>query len=678
MNKDKTAAYQEIQVLRKDIGNHNFSYYILADPVVPDVEYDRLVLRLKSLESLYPELISLDSPTQRVGISPIGEFREVRHLSPMLSLDNVFNENELIDFDRRLKDRLGPQVDNQRIIEYVAEPKLDGVAVNLRYENGSLILASTRGDGNSGEDITHNVRTISSVPLRLYGENIPNLLEVRGEVFMPRTGFLNYNQRALERGQKPFMNPRNAAAGSLRQLDPSVTAARPLEVFFYSIGEFNGGHALNSHLEVLETLHRYGLKVCPEYKLINGVEGCLRYYSNLEIKRNNLPYEIDGIVYKVNRLKYQDFLGNSSRAPRWAVAHKFPAQEELTVIEDVEFQVGRTGSITPVARLRPVFVGGVNVSSATLHNMDELSRKDVRIGDTVIVRRAGDVIPEVVKVAKEFRSNDSQPVESPKRCPVCQSDVGREEGEVVMRCRGGLVCAAQRKEAIRHFASRQALDIKGLGVKLSDQLVDAKLIDNPADLYELTLEQLSELERMGEKSAANLIESLEKSKYTTFARFLYALGIREVGEVTANALSEHFGSLEKLIIADEDALLEVSDVGVVVATSVKNFFSDIKNQTIIAKLIKFGVHWPNYDSSEVMGTLLAGKTVVLTGSLNSMTRNDAREALRDMGAKVTNSVSKSTNLVIAGDAPGSKADKARNLGIEIYDESAWLKLLNRH
>ena len=678
MNKDKTAAYQEIQVLRKDIGNHNFSYYILADPVVPDVEYDRLVLRLKSLESLYPELISLDSPTQRVGISPIGEFREVRHLSPMLSLDNVFNENELIDFDRRLKDRLGPQVDNQRIIEYVAEPKLDGVAVNLRYENGSLILASTRGDGNSGEDITHNVRTISSVPLRLYGENIPNLLEVRGEVFMPRTGFLNYNQRALERGQKPFMNPRNAAAGSLRQLDPSVTAARPLEVFFYSIGEFNGGHALNSHLEVLETLHRYGLKVCPEYKLINGVEGCLRYYSNLEIKRNNLPYEIDGIVYKVNRLKYQDFLGNSSRAPRWAVAHKFPAQEELTVIEDVEFQVGRTGSITPVARLHPVFVGGVNVSSATLHNMDELSRKDVRIGDTVIVRRAGDVIPEVVKVAKEFRSNDSQPVESPKRCPVCQSDVGREEGEVVMRCRGGLVCAAQRKEAIRHFASRQALDIKGLGVKLSDQLVDAKLIDNPADLYELTLEQLSELERMGEKSAANLIESLEKSKYTTFARFLYALGIREVGEVTANALSEHFGSLEKLIIADEDALLEVSDVGVVVATSVKNFFSDIKNQTIIAKLIKFGVHWPNYDSSEVMGTLLAGKTVVLTGSLNSMTRNDAREALRDMGAKVTNSVSKSTNLVIAGDAPGSKADKARNLGIEIYDESAWLKLLNRH
>ena len=673
----KEAAIQEIQVLRKDLEDHNFSYYILADPVIPDATYDRLMLRLKTLESLHPELIISDSPTQRVGISPIGEFREVTHLSPMLSLDNVFNDDELISFDQRLKNRLRLQGGKQKDIEYVAEPKLDGVAVNLRYENGSLVLASTRGDGNSGEDITHNVKTISSIPLRLYGENLPRLIEVRGEVFMPKSGFLSYNQRALERGEKLFMNPRNAAAGSLRQLDSRVTAARPLEVFFYSIGEFNGERNPSSHLEVLETLHRYGLKVCPDWKLINGVEACLGYYSYLQNKRNNLPYEIDGIVYKVNRLEYQGFLGTSSRAPRWAIAHKFPAQEEFTVIEDIEFQVGRTGSITPVARLQQVFVGGVNVSSATLHNMDELLRKDVRVGDTVIVRRAGDVIPEVVKVAKEFRSANSQPVVLPRQCPVCQSDIGREEGEVVVRCMGGFVCSAQRKEAIRHFASRQALDIKGLGVKVIDQLVDSKLINDPADLYELRLGQLSELDRMGEKSAANLIESLEKSKSTTFARFLYALGIREVGEVTAGALSQHFRSLEELIIADENALLEVSDVGVVVATNIKNFFNDIKNQTIIAKLIGAGIHWPDYDNAEVKGTLLAGKTVVLTGSLTAMTRYEAKEILYDMGAKVTNSVSKSTNLVIAGDAPGSKVDKARSLGIKIYDESAWLKLLNR-
>ena len=674
----KEAAIQEIQVLRKDLGDHNFSYYILADPIIPDVEYDRLMLRLKTLESLHPELVTSDSPTQRVGISPIGEFKEVSHLSPMLSLDNVFNDDELISFDQRLKDRLGPQAGKHKDIEYVAEPKLDGVAVNLRYESGSLVLASTRGDGNRGEDVTHNVRTISSIPLRLYGENLPSLIEVRGEVFMPKSGFLSYNQRALVRGEKLFMNPRNAAAGSLRQLDSRVTAARPLDVFFYSIGEFNGEHNPSSHLEVLEMLHGYGLKVCPDWKLISGVESCLRYYSYLQTKRNNLPYEIDGIVYKANRLEYQGLLGSSSRAPRWAVAHKFPAQEEFTVIEDVEFQVGRTGSITPVARLRKVFVGGVNVSSATLHNMDELLRKDVRVGDTVIVRRAGDVIPEVVKVAKEFRSANSQPVELPTQCPVCQSDIGHEEGEVVVRCMGGFLCSAQRKEGIRHFASRQALDIKGLGVKVIDQLVDSQLINDPSDLYELTLEQLSDLERMGGKSAANLIESLEKSKSTTFARFLYALGIREVGEVTASALTEHFRSLEELISADENALLEISDVGVVVAKNVKKFFDDIKNQTIVARLIGTGINWPDYDNAVGKGTLLEGQTVVLTGSLTSMTRNEAKEILRFMGAKVTSSISKSTNLVIAGDAPGSKVDKARSLGIKIYDESAWLKLLNRN
>lgn len=678
MNRDEKLVFQEIQTLCKDIGDHDFAYYILDEPIIPDAEYDRLMLRLKALESLNPELVILDSPAQRVGVSPIGEFREVSHLSPMLSLDNVFNEDELIDFDRRLKDKLGLRAGKHSDINYVAEPKLDGAAVNLRYESGLLVLASTRGDGDRGEDVTHNVRTISSVPLRLRGKNVPEILEVRGEVFIPKTGFLAYNQRALESNEKPFMNPRNAAAGSLRQLDPRVTADRPLEIFFYGIGEFNNPQTPSSHSEVLETLHGYGLKVCSEWKLMADIDDCLRYYSYLEQKRNSLPYEIDGIVYKVNNLRHQDFLGSSSRAPRWAIAHKFPAQEELTVVEDVKFQVGRTGAITPVAQLCPVFVGGVNVSNATLHNMNELLRKDVRVGDTVIVRRAGDVIPEIVKVIKESRHIDSQPVKQPQQCPVCQSDVGRKEGEVVVRCMGGLVCTAQRKEAIRHFASRQALDIEGLGVKVIDQLVEARLIDGPADMYKLSLEQLSNLERMGIKSAANLIKSLEKSKSTTLTRFLYALGIREVGEVTANALSKHFKSLEKLMVADEKTLLEVSDVGVVVAASIKAFFNEARNQIIIAELIKVGIHWSDQLGSEVMAGKLSGKTVVLTGSLTSMTRDEARETLRKMGAKVTNSVSKSTNLVITGDAPGSKADKARSLGIEIYDESDWLKLLNRH
>lgn len=678
MNTAEKKVFQEIQVLRKDISDHDFTYYVLDEPVIPDAEYDRLMLRLKTLESLYPALIISDSPTQRVGISPIGEFKEVNHLSPMLSLDNVFNEDELIDFDRRLKDKLGFRASAQREVEYVAEPKLDGAAVNLRYESGLLVLASTRGDGNRGEDVTHNVRTISSVPLRLRGKNVPKLLEVRGEVFMPKIGFLNYNQRVSEMGEKPFMNPRNAAAGSLRQLDPRITADRPLEIFFYGIGKFNHSKTPHAHSEVLEALHGYGLKVCPEWKLMTSIDDCLRYYSYLEKKRNSLPYEIDGIVYKLNLLKHHSFLGSSSRAPRWAIAHKFPAQEELTVIEDVEFQVGRTGAITPVARLHPVFVGGVNVSNATLHNMNELLRKDVRVGDTVIVRRAGDVIPEIVRVVKKFRHVDSQPVEQPQQCPVCQSDIGREEGEVVVRCMGGLLCAAQRKEAIRHFSSRRALDVEGLGVKVIEQLVEAKLINGPADIYKLSLEQLSKLERMGKKSAANLIESLEKSKSTTLTRFLYALGIRQVGEVTANALSKHFKSLEKLMIADEERLIEVPEVGVTVAASIKTFFSETKNQIMIAELIEAGIYWPDYSSSEVMEVWLSGKTVVLTGSLTSMTRDEAKEILRKMGAKVTNNISRSTNLVIAGDSPGLKADKARSLGIEIYDESAWLKLLDMY
>ena len=664
-------------MLREAIEGHNFAYYVLDDPVVPDAEYDRLMGQLQALEADHPELITPDSPTQRVGITPIGEFGEVRHHVPMLSLDNVFNESELVGFDRRVRDRLksgGLALDE---IEFVAEPKLDGTAVSLRYERGVFVLGATRGDGNTGEDITHNIRTIPAVPLRLRQENAPEVLEVRGEVFMPKEGFLAYNQRALETGDKPFVNPRNAAAGSLRQLDPRLTAQRPLDVFFYGIGELDGRAPPETHSETLAYLHESGLKTCPEWEVVAGIQGCLAYYTHIGQKRDDLPYEIDGVVYKVNAIENQELLGAVSRAPRWAIAHKFPAQEELTVVKGVDFQVGRTGALTPVARLQPVFVGGVTVSNATLHNMDELARKDVRVGDSVIVRRAGDVIPEVVKVVEEWRPAKARPVRLPKKCPVCGSEVIRVEGEAVARCVGGLVCAAQRKEAIRHFASRRAMDIEGLGTKLVDQLVDEDLIENPADLFGLAAEQLSGLERMGPKSAGNLIEALEKSKSTTFNRFLYALGIREVGETTALALANHIGSLEELAAADGDQLQEVPDVGPVVAANVTAFFQESRNRAIVDRLIGSGITWPKPVRSDPEDSPLTGKTVVLTGRLSSMTRAEAKQALLGLGAKVTSSVSKSTDLVIAGDRPGSKADRALELGIEVFDERAWLKLLDQ-
>ena len=675
MSGSQVGVARELRVLREAIEEHNFSYYVLDNPVIPDAEYDRLMLQLQVLEANHPELVTSDSPTQRVGVTPVGGGSVVAHYAPMLSLGNVFSKSELLDFDQRVRDQLasrGFELDN---IEYVAEPKLDGAAVNLRYENGVLILGATRGDGTTGEDITHNVRTIPTVPLRLRTENAPVALEVRGEVFMPREGFLAYNQRVLEIGEKPFVNPRNAAAGSLRQLDPRLTARRPLEVFFYGIGLLNGQTRPKTQGETLEYLHNLGLRTCPEWEVMAGVQDCLTYYAQILKKRNELPYEIDGVVYKVNALENQELLGAVSRAPRWAIAHKFPAQEELTVIKEIKFQVGRTGAITPVARLQPVFVGGVTVSNATLHNEDELARKDVRVGDSVIVRRAGDVIPEIVKVIKERRSAGSDPVRLPTKCPVCSSEVVRQEGEVVARCIGGLVCGAQRREAIRHFASRRALDIKGLGTKLVDQLVTRGLVENPSDLFGLTLEQISGLERMGLKSAENLLETLNKSKSTTFNRFLYALGIREVGESTALALSNHLGSLEKLMAADVKRLEEVPDIGPIVAANIRAFFQEERNCMIVNQLMRCGVSWPQPVRLEFEDGPLKGKTIVLTGTLLGMTRDVAKQTLSALGANVTSSISKSTDMVIVGDHPGAKVDRALKLGVMVLSEDEFNALI---
>ncbi len=661
--------------LRETIAQHDFAYFVLDDPIVPDAEYDRIARQLRELEGDHPELVTADSPTQRVGIKPIGEFSEVRHQVPMLSLDNAFNEEALLEFDRRVRERLKASDIDAQVVEYVAEPKLDGVAVSLRYEDGRLVLAATRGDGRSGEDVTHNVRTISAVPLRLRGTAIPPVLEARGEVFMPKAGFLAYNQRALETGEKPFVNPRNAAAGSLRQLDPTITAQRPLDIFFYAVGDHEGWATPRTHSGILARLREFGLKVSPEWQKLEGILGCLSYYASIGSKRDDLPYEIDGVVYKVNDLHWQTTLGFVSRAPRWAIAHKFPAQEELTVVQNIEFQVGRTGAITPVARLEPIFVGGATVSNATLHNIDELTRKDVRVGDTVIVRRAGDVIPEIVKVVKEWRPAKARRVRLPKRCPICKSEVIRAEGEAVSRCIGGLFCPAQRKEAIRHFSSRAAMDIEGLGSKLIDQLVARHLVSHPADLYRLTAEQLEELERMGPKSAKNLLAALEKSKSTTFNRFLYALGIREVGEATAFALADSFADLSQLMEADEERLQLVPDVGPIVASHVRAFFREKHNREVIRQLLASGIDWPVNTTTTVVDSPMAGKRVVLTGTLASMTRDEAKARLISLGAKVTSSVSKTTDIVIVGENPGSKSTKAAALGVTIWEERDLLSII---
>jgi len=668
------ATRKAVEALRERIRHHNFQYHVLDDPEVPDAEYDRLVRELQSIEAEHPDLITPDSPTQRVGAEPVSAFGTVQHELPMLSLDNAFSEEELRDFHRRVTERLELTPDDS--ISYAAEPKLDGAAVSLLYENGQLVQGATRGDGTTGENITHNVRTIDAVPLSMYGRGYPSTLEVRGEVYMPRAGFNAFNKAAASKGEKTFVNPRNAAAGSLRQLDPRLTAERPLDIYVYSVGQVDGGELPVRHSEILDQLQEWGFKVCPERKVVDGIDECLAFYRDIGARRDSLSYDIDGVVYKVNRLDYQRELGFVSRAPRWAIAHKFPAEEELTVVRDVEFQVGRTGAITPVARLEPVFVGGVTVSNATLHNMDELHRKDVRVGDTVIVRRAGDVIPEVVKVVADRRPKRTRIVKAPTKCPICGSAVVREEDEAVARCSGGLFCAAQRAEALKHFVSRRALDIDGLGGKLIEQLVSVDRIKTPADLFGLSRDELVEMERMGEKSADNLLKSIETSKQTTLPRFLYALGIREVGEATAGSLASHYGKLKAIMAADEAALQAVPDVGPVVAARIHQFFGENHNREVIDRLIESGVSWPESEPVTIPADgPLAGKTFVLTGTLIGMTRNEAKDKIQAAGGKVTGSVSKKTDFLLAGDKAGSKLTKAQNLEVTVINEVQLEKLL---
>lgn len=662
------APLAEIEALKQALREHNHRYYVLDEPTISDSEYDRLLQRLKSLEAEHPQWLTPDSPTQRVGAAPLESFRQVTHSVPMLSLDNAFSEQDFRDFDRRVRERLG----NDAPVEYACEPKLDGIAVSLRYERGVLVTAATRGDGTTGEDITANVRTIASVPLRLMGEAWPSVLEVRGEIFMPRAGFEALNTRARQNGEKVFVNPRNAAAGSLRQLDSRVTASRPLDWYAYGIGLLDGGMPA-THTGIMQALKSWGCPVNPESTLVTGVDECLAYYQRMQSRRDRLAYDIDGLVFKVNSLALQQRLGFVSRAPRWAIAHKFPAQEEMTRLLDVGFQVGRTGALTPVARLEPVFVGGVTISNATLHNMDEIERLDVHVGDTVVVRRAGDVIPQVVSVVAERRPEGARTVAMPRYCPVCGSAVERDPDGAVARCTGGLVCAAQRKEAIKHFASRRAMDIEGLGSKLVDQLVDAGLLKSLPDIYHLQTGELASLDRMGEKSAENLQQAIQASKDTTLARFLFALGIREVGEATARALANHFGSLDAILAADEMQLQAVPDVGPVVASHLVAFAQDERNRLIIKELIDAGVHWPAV--LVVAEKPLQGKTLVLTGTLESLSRDEARDRLQALGAKVSGSVSAKTDYVIAGPGAGSKLAKAESLGLVVLDEKALLELL---
>ena len=669
-----TAAEAELQQrlahLRREIEQHNYRYYILDEPQVPDAEYDRLMQELRALEAAHPEWVTADSPTQRVGTTPADEFAEVRHRVPMLSLDNAFSIDDVLGFDRRVRERLG----RDGPVRYSAEPKLDGLAISVIFEHGVFVRAATRGDGTTGEDVTANVRTIRSMPLRLQGA-APALVEARGEVFMPVAGFERLNAEAAARGEKTFVNPRNAAAGSLRQLDPQVTATRPLDIFFYGLGAQEGLDLPARHSDILVLLARWGLRVCPETRVVEGAEGCLDYYREVGARRASLAYQIDGVVYKVDELAAQTTLGFVARAPRWAVAHKFPAEEALTRLREVEFQVGRTGALTPVARLEPVFVGGVTVSNATLHNMDEVQRKDVRIGDTVVVRRAGDVIPEVARVIVERRPGDARAIVMPEACPVCASPVRREGDEAVARCTGGYRCSAQRKERLRHFASRRALDIEGLGEKLVDQLVEAGLAQSPADVFSLTSDSLAALDRMGEKSADNLLRAIERAKSTTLARFLFALGIRDVGEATAANLAAHFGSLEALMQADLQRVQQAPDVGPVIAARVVEFFADPANREVVQRLQAAGVNWPAPRVIETAGAPLAGLTFVLTGTLETMSREAAEDALRALGAKASGSVSSKTSYLIAGRDAGSKLRKASELGVSILDETALRHIL---
>ncbi|MDX2457392.1 MAG: NAD-dependent DNA ligase LigA [Gammaproteobacteria bacterium] len=662
------SVHQRARELHEQLHEHNYRYYTKDDPLISDAEYDQLLRELQSLEAQYPELISPDSPAQRVGAAPLKEFGEVRHEVRMLSLANAMTDDELLAFDQRVRRKLA--VDE---VEYVAEPKLDGLAVSLLYHDGRLERAATRGDGETGEDVTQNVRTLASIPLRLVGKGIPETLEVRGEVYISHAGFEKLKRQAGVEGKQPPVNPRNAAAGSLRQLDPAVTAKRPLEMFCYGVGKVSGGKLADTQADILAQLQGWHLRVFEDVQCVSGLAGCRSYYSRYEHLREKLPFDIDGVVFKVNRLDQQDELGFVARAPIWAIARKFPAEECETTVVGIDVQVGRTGALTPVARLEPVFVGGVTVTNATLHNEEEIRRKDVRVGDSVIVRRAGDVIPEVVRVVQGKRKKKATEFHLPELCPVCGSQVTRAAGETVARCSGGLFCPAQRKEAIKHYASRRAMDIEGLGDKLVEQLVEKALITTVSDLYQLTADELAGLDRMAGKSAANLIEALNKSKATTLGRFIFSLGIREVGDTTAQILAREFGELEPLMAADVETLESIHDIGPVVAKHIVDFFREPHNRDVIGTIREAGVSWPAIEKPREQP--LAGKTFVLTGTL-SMPRNELKEKLQALGAKVTGSVSKQTGYVVVGENPGSKHDKALRLGVTILDEAECLDLIS--
>ena len=665
-----------IDTLRQTLNQHSYQYYVLDNPSIPDADYDALYRELQVLEQQHPDLITADSPTQRVGAAPLDKFGQVTHQIAMLSLDNAFDAADFQAFYQRMADRLDQQVE----FSFCAEPKLDGLAVSIRYEDGLLVQAATRGDGYTGEDITSNIKTIRAIPLKLQGD-YPPVLEVRGEVFMPLDGFEKMNDKARLAGDKVFANPRNAAAGSLRQLDPRITANRPLSFYAYAVGAVTDPALLlnsKSHYARLQQLKSWGLPVCPEIRLVAGAEAALAYHADILQRRASLAYEIDGVVLKVDDLLQQQNLGFVSRAPRWAIAFKFPAQEKTTRLLDVEFQVGRTGSVTPVARLEPVSVGGVTVSNATLHNQDEINRLGIKIGDNVIIRRAGDVIPQIVAVVLAERPQDARDIVFPTECPVCGSTTERVEGEAVTRCTGGLFCGAQRKEALKHFVARKAMDIEGLGDKLIEQLVDEQLVQSPVDIYRLDMPALVGLERMGEKSAMKLLAAIEQSKQSSLPRFIYALGIREVGEATALNLAQHFRSLDALRAASLEELLAVADVGSVVAGQILHFLAEPHNQTVIDGLIAVGVQWPDIAEKAQTAQPLAGQTLVLTGTLIAMGRDEAKEKLQQLGAKVAGSVSAKTSAVIAGDNAGSKLAKAEELGVAVWTEQQMLDLFSEH
>ena len=658
---------KQYKSLISELNSHNHHYHVLDDPKISDAEYDLLLRDLIKLEQQYPSIFDINSPSQRVGAPPLEAFEQIEHIVPMLSLDNAFNDAELQNFETRVLDRLKISTP----IEYACEPKLDGVAVSLRYSNGELKSAVTRGDGFFGEDVTVNVKTIGSVPLRLIGDEVPEFLDVRGEIFISKVAFKTLNEKAAQTGEKIFVNPRNAAAGSLRQLDSKVTASRPLDIRIYSVGKISPSVALETHSSMLNLLSRFGFKVSRKIKVVKGIEGCTSYYESLANERNNLPYDIDGIVFKVNNFELQEQLGFLSKAPRWAIARKFPAEEISTILRDVEFQVGRTGAVTPVGRLEPVFVGGVTISNVSLHNRDEIERLQIRIGDTVIVKRAGDVIPQIVKVVTSKRDEKSQSIKFPRYCPVCNSELEVSSSQAIIRCIAGVSCEAQLKESIKHYASRKALNIDGLGSSLVDNLVDEGMLTSIVDLYDLDVNSISSLEGMGQRSSQNLVNAIENSKSTTLPKFLYGLGIRGVGEATAKSLANEFVNIDKIMTATIEEYLCMHDIGDVTAENIVSFFDRISNKKLIKQLKTKGVRWDenqrDNDSSDNL--TLVGQVWVITGSLDSMTRSELSEKLEALGAKVGSSVSKNVDILVVGSNPGSKLKKAETLGIRVVSEN---------